>query len=69
MADYIAGMTDRYAMKEHRRLFAGRRNLTSLAGPVSRARLVRHNTLNPHGFPCIFRSRPKFSQAGTAPAF
>ncbi len=22
IADYIAGMTDRYAMKEHRRLFA-----------------------------------------------
>jgi dGTPase len=22
VADYIAGMTDRYAMKEHRRLFA-----------------------------------------------
>jgi dGTPase len=22
IADYVAGMTDRYAMKEHRRLFA-----------------------------------------------
>ena len=36
IADYIAGMTDRYAMREHRRLFAVEARLTaSLAASMS----------------------------------
>ena len=29
VADYIAGMTDRYAIREHRRIFCHRRDLIS----------------------------------------
>jgi dGTPase len=34
VADYIAGMTDRYAIKEHRRLFAVGEELSPAAMPA-----------------------------------